>query len=115
MEASRLSLSFHGKRPGPGMRLSKTSLQFSLYEDTTHVEVLEVHERLIYDAMVGDHTLFTSAKGIERLWEASAPLLEEPPEVLNYPTGTWGPRAMHGLIAPHTWRTPFERKWRGSN
>jgi hypothetical protein len=20
---------------------------------------------------------------------------------------------MHGLIAPHTWRLPFERKWRG--
>jgi glucose-6-phosphate 1-dehydrogenase len=114
-EASRLSLSFYGKRPGPGMRLTKQSLQFSLYEDTTYVEVLEAYERLIYDAMMGDHTLFTSAVGIERLWEVSTPLLEEPPDVLSYPVGTWGPRAMHGLIAPHTWRLPFERKWRSGH
>ena len=31
-DASRLSLSFYGKRPGPGMTLDKQSLQFSLHE-----------------------------------------------------------------------------------
>jgi glucose-6-phosphate 1-dehydrogenase len=112
-EASRLSLSFYGKRPGPGMRLVKQSLQFSLYEDQAHEEVLEAYERLIYDAMMGDHTLFANAKGIERLWEVSQGLIEEPPEVLPYAPGSWGPRAMHGLLAPATWRLPFERRWRG--
>jgi glucose-6-phosphate 1-dehydrogenase len=68
-EASRLSLSFYGKRPGPGMRLAKQSLQFSLYEDQTHVELLEAYERLIYDAMIGDRSLFANAQGIERLWQ----------------------------------------------
>jgi glucose-6-phosphate 1-dehydrogenase len=33
--------------------------------------VLEAYERLILDAMRGDHTLFTTAEGIERLWEVS--------------------------------------------
>ena len=32
-ESSRLSLSFYGKRPGPGMRLDKLSMQFSLERD----------------------------------------------------------------------------------
>ena len=41
--------------------------------------VLEAYERLIYDAARGDRTLFTSAEGIERLWEVSTPLLENPP------------------------------------
>ena len=31
-DASKLSLSFYGKRPGPGMKLDKQSLQFSLHE-----------------------------------------------------------------------------------
>lgn len=111
-EASRLSLSFYGKRPGPGMRLVKQSLQFSLSEDEHHLDVLEAYERLIYDAMMGDRTLFADASGIERLWEVASPLLAEPPEVLSYPKGTWGPKEMHGLVAPRTWRLPFERRWR---
>ena len=37
--------------------------------------------------MSGDHTLFTSAEGIERLWERSKPLLENPPPVRPYPPG----------------------------
>ena len=112
-EASRLSLSFDGTRPGPGMRLAKQSLQFSLYEDQAHVELLEAYERLIYDAMVGDRSLFANAQGIERLWEVSKRLLEEPPEVHAYPQESWGPDAIHELIAPRTWRLPFQRKWRG--
>jgi len=112
-EASRLSLSFYGKRPGPGMRLAKQSLQFSLYEDQAHVELLEACERLIYDAMVGYRSLFANAQGIERLWEVSEQLLEHPPEVHPYPQESWGPDAIHELIAPRTWRLPFQRKWRG--
>ena len=111
-EASRLSLSFYGKRPGPGMRLNKQSLQFSLTEDTDHVDVLEAYERLIYDAMSGDRTLFADAKGIERLWEISEPLLRQPPDVIPYFSGSWGPRQMYNLISPRSWRLPFERKWR---
>ncbi|MBJ7455099.1 MAG: glucose-6-phosphate dehydrogenase [Thermoleophilia bacterium] len=114
-DATRMSLSFYGKRPGTGMRLVKQSLQFSLHEVEEHVDdVLEAYERLIYDAMMGDHTLFASSRGIEKLWEISQQLLDHPPEVYPYPVGSWGPRTpMNELIAPRTWRLPFERKWRG--
>ena len=113
-DSSKLSLSFYGKRPGPGMNLEKLSLQFALHETGQDADVLEAYERLVHDAMVGDHTLFNTAEGIERLWEVSTPLLEDPPPAQPYPKGSWGPAATGDLIAPRTWRLPFERRWRSS-
>ena len=113
-DASKLSLSFYGKRPGAGMKLDKLSLQFALHETGRQGDVLEAYERLIHDAMSGDHTLFTTAEGIERLWELSSGLLESPPPVRPYAAGSWGPNAIHQLIAPYAWRLPFERAWRST-
>jgi glucose-6-phosphate 1-dehydrogenase len=114
-DASKMSLSFYGKRPGPGMRLDKLSLQFAMRDTGMAGEVLEAYERLILDAMRGDRTLFTTAEGIERLWEVSTALLESPPPVRLYEQGSWGPKPVHQLIAPHAWRLPFERAWRDPN
>jgi glucose-6-phosphate 1-dehydrogenase len=111
-DQSKMSLSFYGKRPGPGMKLEKLSMQFSTQETSSSTGVLEAYERLIHDAMRGDHTLFTTAEGIETLWEISQPLLDNPPPVRLYAPGSWGPNSIHQLIAPHAWRLPFERSWR---
>jgi glucose-6-phosphate 1-dehydrogenase len=114
-DASKMSLSFYGKRPGPGMRLDKLSLQFAMHDTGLLGDVLEAYERLILDAMRGDRTLFTTAEGIERLWQVSTHLLEAAPPVRLYPPGSWGPKSIHQLIAPHAWRLPFERTWRTPN
>ena len=114
-DASKMSLSFYGKRPGPGMRLDKLSLQFAMHDTGLIGDVLEAYERLILDAMRGDRTLFTTAEGIERLWQVSTPLLESPPPVRFYAPGSWGPNAIHQLVAPRAWRLPFERAWRDPN
>lgn len=111
-DASKVSLSFYGKKPGPGMKLEKLSMQFSTQETEQVGDVLEAYERLILDAMRGDHTLFTTAEGIESLWERSIDLIEDPPAVKQYQPGTWGPNSIHQLIAPNAWRLPFERAWR---
>jgi glucose-6-phosphate 1-dehydrogenase len=94
------------------MKLDKLSMQFSTQEVDTISDMLEAYERLLLDTMRGDHTLFTTAEGIESLWERSAGLLADPPPVKLYPAGTWGPNAIHQLIAPNAWRLPFEREWR---
>jgi glucose-6-phosphate 1-dehydrogenase len=114
-DSSKMSLSFYGKRPGPGMRLDKLSLQFAMHDTGLAGFVLEAYERLILDAMRGDHTLFTTSEGIEQLWGKSAPLLDAPPPVRLYTPGSWGPNVIHSLIAPHAWRLPFERVWRDPN
>lgn len=111
-DKSRLSLSFYGKRPGTGFRLDKLSMQFAMQDSTSSAAALEAYERLIYDAVRGDHTLFTTSDGIERLWEISQPLLDNPPPVRPYTQGSWGPNQIHQLVAPTAWRLPFERAWR---
>ncbi|MBB2892871.1 glucose-6-phosphate dehydrogenase [Flexivirga oryzae] len=111
-DEARVSLSFYGKRPGPGFRMDKVSMQFAVQDTDWAGSVLEAYERLIYDAVRGDHTLFTTADGIERLWEISQPLLDNPPPVRPYAPGSWGPNQIHQLIAPNAWRLPFERRWR---
>ena len=97
------------------MRLDKLSLQFAMHDTGLLGDVLEAYERLILDVMRGDHTLFNTAEGIERLWQISIPLLQSPPRVHLYQPGSWGPTSMHRLISPHAWRLPFERAWRDPN
>ena len=89
---SKVSLSFYGKRPGPGMKLDKLSMQFSSQEIDTVADVLEAYERLILDAMRGDHTLFTTAEGIESLWERSEELLDRPACGQGVPARYVGPQ-----------------------
>ncbi|MGN6161817.1 MAG: glucose-6-phosphate dehydrogenase [Marmoricola sp.] len=113
-DQSRMSLSFYGKKPGPGMRLEKLSMQFALHDTQDSRFALEAYERLILDAMRGNRTLFNSAEGIEQLWDLSRPLLADPPPVRSYAPGSWGPNAIHQLISPNAWRLPFERSWRSS-
>jgi glucose-6-phosphate 1-dehydrogenase len=108
-EPGSISASFLAKVPGPAMELGSARFEFD-YEDSFSVaNQLEAYERLIHDAMVGDNTLFTRADGIERLWEISTPLLENAPTVHRYAPGSWGPDAIHDLIAPRGWHLPDHR------
>ena len=102
-----ISASFLAKVPGPRMELGEAHMYFS-YADAFggSAQALEAYERLIHDVMMGDHTLFTTADGIERLWEVSEPVLENPPPVLPYKPGSWGPDAANELIAPRRWDLP---------
>ena len=115
-DQSKVSLSFYGKRPGPGMRLDKQSLQFAMHDTGLGGDVLEAYERLILDAMRGDHTLFCTAEGIERLWEVSTPLAGMRRRRSRSTRRAPGGRTPStSSIAPHAWRLPFERAWRDPN
>jgi glucose-6-phosphate 1-dehydrogenase len=97
---------FIAKDPGARMELGTASMTFR-YSDSFNVRnELEAYERLLHESMLGDPTLFTSADGIERLWEISTPLLERPPKPTSYAPGSWGPSAMEQLVAPHRWHLP---------
>ncbi|MEJ7657656.1 MAG: glucose-6-phosphate dehydrogenase [Thermoleophilaceae bacterium] len=98
-----VSLGFQAKTPGPGMEVEHAHLTYSFASAQSHEQSLEAYERLIYDAMVGDHTLFTTAHGVERLWEVSDRVLADPPALHRYASGSWGPPEVDELIAPHRW------------
>ncbi|HEU4706520.1 MAG TPA: glucose-6-phosphate dehydrogenase [Solirubrobacterales bacterium] len=104
-----ISASFLAKVPGPRIELGEAHMRFS-YADTFGGadQALDPYERLIHDVMVGDRTLFSSSEAIERLWEVSGPLLENPPRTLSYAPGSWGPPAADELIAPRRWHLPSE-------
>ncbi len=102
-----ISASFLAKVPGPTIRLGEAHMHFS-YADTFggREQALDAYERLIHDVMVGDRTLFTGSAAIERLWEISEPVLEDPPSTLIYEPGSWGPPEIDELIAPRRWHLP---------
>ncbi|MGE5527079.1 MAG: glucose-6-phosphate dehydrogenase [Methanosarcina sp.] len=104
-----ISASFLAKVPGPRIQLGEAHMHFS-YADTFGgpEHSLDPYERLIHDVMLGDRTLFTSSEAIERLWEISEPVLEDPPPVIEYEPGSWGPGEVDQLIAPRRWHLPSE-------
>jgi glucose-6-phosphate 1-dehydrogenase len=101
-----ITVEFLAKVPGPEMSLGQAKMVFSYQDSFASANALEGYERLILDAMLGDQSLFTSSAGIERLWEISAPLLENPPPVQPYARGSWGPQSVNRLIAPYRWHLP---------
>jgi glucose-6-phosphate 1-dehydrogenase len=108
-EPGSISASFLAKVPGPTIQLGEAHMQFS-YADTFGGpdHALDPYERLIHDVMVGDRTLFTSSVAIERLWEISEPVLEEPPPAQVYEPGSWGPEDAHQMIVPRRWHLPSD-------
>jgi glucose-6-phosphate 1-dehydrogenase len=96
---------FLAKEPGAELSLGAARMVFRYQDSFCTANDLEGYERLIRDAMLGDQALFTDAAGIERLWEISTPLLDDPPPVQPYAQGSWGPeQALHRLAAPYRWR-----------
>ena len=104
-----ISASFLAKTPGPRIELGEAHMRFS-YADTFggQEQSLDPYERLIHDVMMGDRLLFTSSEAIERLWEISAPVLEQPPPAIAYEPGSWGPPESDALIAPRRWHLPSD-------
>ena len=68
----------------------------------------EPYERLLGDAIAGNHQLFTRQDAIEETWRVVQPLLDEPGPVHPYEPGTWGPKRGReaGPRAPPIGRNP---------
>ncbi len=106
-----IAVEFLAKEPGPEMTLARSQMVFRYEDSFATANALEGYERLILLAMLGDQSLFTSSDGIERLWEISEPLLENPPAVQPYAPGSWGPEpAIDRLVSPYRWHLP-EADW----
>jgi glucose-6-phosphate 1-dehydrogenase len=68
----------------------------------------EPYERLLGDAIAGDHQLFTRQSAIEETWRVVQPLLDEPGPVFPYERGSWGPRQAVDLVrGTGQWSQPW--------
>jgi glucose-6-phosphate 1-dehydrogenase len=101
-----IKLNFLAKVPGAELSLGNAEMAFYYKDSFAASHALEGYEHLILMAMIGDQSLFTSSQGIERLWEISEPLLENPPPVEPYAKGSYGPESVKRLIAPYHWHLP---------
>lgn len=99
---------FNAKKPGTVSSIVPVKMDFC-QNCQTGVNSPEAYERLLFDAMRGDATLFTSweeikyswifADKIEKLWEKQAFYFP------NYKAGTWGPQKAMDLLEKDN------RKW----
>jgi glucose-6-phosphate 1-dehydrogenase len=68
----------------------------------------EPYERLLGDAIVGEHGLFTRQSSIEETWRVVQPLLDAPSPVHPYERGTWGPKEAEKLTrGTGSWSQPW--------
>jgi glucose-6-phosphate 1-dehydrogenase len=102
--------------PDPGLRLQIAARGGNSWQpvhlDTSFShefgQPLEPYERLLHDALTGEHQLFARQDAVEQTWRIMQPLLDQPPPVHPYPPGSWGPNQARSLLGAHeNWKTPW--------
>ncbi len=97
-----ISLSFGAKIPGTIVRLGEVDMAFH-YEDYFGTTSNTGYERLLYDCMLGDATLFQRSDMVEAAWNVVGPIQDvwealPPRSFPNYAAGTWGPHEADELL-----------------
>jgi glucose-6-phosphate 1-dehydrogenase len=106
-----ISIRFGAKVPGRAFDVRKASMDFA-YGEGFPPGSGDAYERVIFDALVGDPTLFIRADEVGRSWRIVDPIIEywaaSPDPIPLYQAGAWGPREANDLIAAD------RRRWRHS-
>jgi glucose-6-phosphate 1-dehydrogenase len=97
-----VDLTLVAKRPGPELQLEGATVRLSL-DSLADGEALPPYVRLIHDVLTGDRSLFTRPDGLDAVWKAAGPLLDNPPTPQPYAQGSWGPKAATELPGPDGW------------
>jgi glucose-6-phosphate 1-dehydrogenase len=108
-----IELSFGAKIPGPLVRIGGVKMNFE-YKDYFGTTPSTGYERLLYDCMLGDATLFQRSDMVETAWGVVAPIQDvwealPPRKFPNYAAGTWGPEEAEELL------TNDNRRWNVSD
>ena len=97
-----IALSFVAKQPGPEVTAQSVDMNFN-YGNSFKTSPPEAYERLLHDALEGDHTLFIREDEVEHGWKAVEPVIEAPPPITFYPAGSWGPDDAARIASPSQW------------
>jgi len=97
-----ITLHFGAKIPGPIVNMGAVDMDFN-YLDHFGEQVSTGYERLLYDCMIGDATLFQRADMVEAGWRIVTPVLDvwralPARDFPNYPSGSWGPKDSDTLL-----------------
>jgi glucose-6-phosphate 1-dehydrogenase len=64
----------------------------------------DAYVRLLADALAGDQRLFARQDGVEEAWRIVQPILDQPPPLVGYERGSWGPSEADCVL-------PAGRQW----
>jgi glucose-6-phosphate 1-dehydrogenase len=97
-----ITLHFGAKIPGPIVNMGPVDMDFN-YLDHFGEHVSTGYERLLFDCMIGDATLFQRADMVEAGWRIVTPVLDvwkalPARDFPNYPAGTWGPPTSDAML-----------------
>jgi glucose-6-phosphate 1-dehydrogenase len=97
-----IALHFGAKVPGAKMGIGTVDMDFC-YREHFHREPATGYERLLYDAVSGDQTLFQREDMVEAGWQVVSPILDvwralPARDFPNYAAGSWGPQAAVDLL-----------------
>lgn len=105
-------LKFGMKIPGAGFDVQNVNMDFH-YSDLSVERIPSAYERLLYDSMKGDSTLFARSEEVMAAWKFLMPIIDawkndKTIPLHGYPSGTWGPENADDLIEGEnmTWRYP---------
>jgi glucose-6-phosphate 1-dehydrogenase len=90
------------KVPGGKIQLADVALEFD-YHALGPDPAATGYERLLYDVLVGDATLFHRADVVDASWRIAGPVLDvwgslPPRDFPNYAAGSWGPKDADELL-----------------
>jgi len=107
-----ITLHFGAKIPGPVVNVGAVDMDFN-YVDHFGTQMSTGYERLLFDCMIGDATLFQRADMVEASWQIVTPILDvwraiPARDFPNYEAGTWGPPGADELLAVdgRAWKNP---------
>jgi glucose-6-phosphate 1-dehydrogenase len=106
-----IQLCFGAKVPGASFDLRSVAMDFR-YRAGFAEQSPFAYERLLFDALTGDPTLFIRKDEVEQAWRIIAPMLDswrdEAAILARYPAGSWGPSEADALLAGdgRAWRQP---------
>jgi glucose-6-phosphate 1-dehydrogenase len=105
-------LKFGMKTPGAGFEVKTVNMDFH-YSDLSDVRIPSAYERLIFDSIKGDATLFARTEEVIEAWKFLDPIInawknDKNIPLYGYPAGSWGPEKADELIEDKnlTWRYP---------
>lgn len=97
-----ITLHFGAKIPGPIVKIGPVDMDFD-YADYFGEQASTGYERLLFDCMIGDATLFQRADMVEASWNIVAPVQDvwsalPARDFPNYAAGSWGPAESDELL-----------------
>jgi glucose-6-phosphate 1-dehydrogenase len=98
-----VALGARSKAPGDELR----GQPVELFVCTEGPDEVDAYERLLADALQGQHLLFASQQGVEATWKVVDNVLHNHHPAIMYEPGSWGPKAADALLPPgDKWHEP---------